>query len=72
MSPTSKTDTAAAILNAQDQGYQAYLNGVPIPECPFDASTAELRTAWIRGYSASRTDRARANRDAASDNSTSN
>lgn len=64
MSQTSKTAETALILKAQDEGYQAYLNGVPIPECPYDASSAELRTAWVRGYSASRTDRARANRRA--------
>lgn len=64
MSQTSKTAETAAILKAQDEGYQAYLNGVPIPECPYHGSSAELRTAWIRGYAASRTDRARANREA--------
>lgn len=64
MSHMSKTTEAAAILRAQDEGYQAYLNGMPIPECPYDASRAELRTAWVRGYAASRTDRARANREA--------
>lgn len=64
MSHTSKTTEAAAILRAQDEGYRAYLNGLTIPECPYTASSAELRTAWVRGYAASRTDRARANRDA--------
>lgn len=72
MSHTSKTTQAAAILHAQDEGYQAYLNGLKIPECPYDADHPELRTAWARGYAASRTDRARANRDAANDNSTTN
>lgn len=62
MSQTSKTAETAAVLRAQDEGYQAYLNGVTIPECPYDSSTAKLRTAWVRGYAASRTDRARANR----------
>lgn len=64
MSPTSKTTTAAAILTAQDEGYMAYLNGVTIPECPYTGETPELRSAWVRGYAASRTDRARANREA--------
>ena len=67
MSHTSKVTEAAEILRAQDEGYQAYLNGLKIPECPYDASRAELRTAWVRGYAASRTDRARANREVSSD-----
>ncbi|MGP9587245.1 ribosome modulation factor [Micrococcaceae sp. AOP34-BR2-30] len=66
MSHTSRTAGTAAILRAQDEGYQAYLNGVAIPECPYDGTQPELRTAWTRGYAASRTDRARANREASS------
>lgn len=66
MSHTSKATETAAILHAQDEGYQAYLNGQTIPECPYDASSAQLRAAWVRGYAAGRTDRARANREAGS------
>lgn len=62
----SRTSETTEILQAQDEGYRAYLEGAAIPDCPYDSSTPQQRIAWVRGYSASRTDRARANR-AASD-----
>lgn len=66
MSHTSKTATTAAILKAQDQGYQGYLDGLHIiHDCPYDRHALELRQGWVRGYAASRTDRARANSSAA-------
>lgn len=60
----SQTSETTALLKAQDEGYSAYLNGLAIPDCPYDRSAPELRMAWARGYAASRTDRARANRQA--------
>lgn len=66
MSPVSRT---VALLQTQDEGYRAYLDGLQIPECPHTGASAdavEHRTAWVRGYAAARTDRARANQAAAS------
>lgn len=63
----SRTSEAAAILKAQDAGYRAYLNGEHIRDCPHGLNSPEgqeLSEAWIRGYAASRTDRARENRKA--------
>lgn len=65
MSQTSRT---AAILKAQRAGYQAYLDGLHIRDCPHGLKTdeeQELSQAWTRGYAASRTDRARENQKAA-------
>lgn len=59
----SQTSETSAILHAQDEGYKAYLDGLGIPDCPY-RSDPQLREAWARGYAASRTDRARANREA--------
>lgn len=65
MSQTSRTADTAAILKAQNQGYQGYLDGLHIiHDCPYDRHAPELREGWVRGYAASRTDRARANRKA--------
>lgn len=61
----SRLSNAPAILQAQTEGYSAYLNGLRIPDCPYDANQPDLRSAWVRGYAASRTDRAHANRNAA-------
>lgn len=60
----SRLSNAPAILQAQSEGYSAYLNGLRIPDCPYGANDADLRSAWVRGYAASRTDRAHANRTA--------
>lgn len=60
----SHTSKAQDILKTQQEGYNAYLQGVHIRNCPYKADTPENTTkqqAWIRGYAASRTDRARAN-----------
>lgn len=68
-STMSRTSEAAAILKAQDAGYRAYLNGEHIRDCPHGLKTADeqkLSQAWVRGYAASRTDRARENRAAQS------
>lgn len=60
----SRLSNMPAILQAQTEGYSAYLNGERIPDCPYDAHHPELRSAWVRGYAASRTDRTQANRQA--------
>ncbi|MGJ9374355.1 ribosome modulation factor [Nesterenkonia sp. CF4.4] len=63
----SRTSETAAILKAQEAGYRAYLDGLHVRECPHGMDTAEeelLGHAWLRGYAASRTDRARENRKA--------
>ncbi|MGP5022528.1 Rmf/CrpP family protein [Glutamicibacter arilaitensis] len=57
----------AETLKIQQEGYAAYLQGIHIRNCPHPRDTpenTERQTAWFRGYAASRTDRARANRNA--------
>lgn len=61
----SRSSSAVQILKAQSEGYSAYLNGLSIPDCPY--TEPELHSAWVRGYAASRTDRAHANRDSTSE-----
>lgn len=63
MSHTSISPTE--ILKIQQEGYNAYLQGIHIRDCPYSQDTSEnteKQQAWFRGYAASRTDRARANR----------
>lgn len=57
----------AETLKIQQDGYNAYLQGIHIRDCPYPRDTEEnlaRQTAWFRGYAESRTDRARANRNA--------
>lgn len=57
----------AEILKYQQEGYRAYLNGSNPNACPYSLQTEEEATkqdAWFRGFAASKTDRARANRAA--------
>lgn len=62
MSHMSKQETLAT----QQEGYRAYLAGLAPTENPYPLDTEpERKTAWFRGYAASKTDRARANREAA-------
>lgn len=60
----SLTSKAQDTLNTQQEGYNAFLQGVHVRDCPYKTDTPEntaKQQAWIRGYAASRTDRARAN-----------
>lgn len=55
----------AEILQCQQEGYNAYLEGKEPTACPYKLGTPEgeaMGDAWFRGYAASKTDRARANR----------
>lgn len=55
----------AEILKYQQEGYRAYLNGTNPNACPYGLQTDEeaaKQDAWFRGFAASKTDRARANR----------
>lgn len=67
MSPTlSKSE----IVTTQQEGYRAYLAGMKPTSNPYPRDSAldlERQGAWFRGYAASRTDRARANRVAAAE-----
>lgn len=63
----SRTSGNVLILQTQNEGYKAYLDGLHPRDCPYGSDTEENQTkqkAWFRGYAASRTDRARANRAA--------
>lgn len=63
----SHTSDNAQILKTQQEGYEAFLKGVHPRDCPHKSDSPENKTkqeAWIRGYAASRTDRARANKQA--------
>lgn len=54
-------------LKIQQEGYTAYLQGLQPKDNPYPRDTpenTERQTAWFRGYAASKTDRARANRKA--------
>ena len=62
----SRTLSNAEILQCQQEGYNAYLEGQQPTACPYKLGTPEgeaMGDAWYRGYAASKTDRARANRD---------
>lgn len=53
------------VLEIQRAGYRAYLSGQSPRDNPHKRESAESiqrQEAWFRGYAASRTDRARANR----------
>jgi ribosome modulation factor len=55
----------AEILKYQQEGYRAYLKGSTPKACPYSLQTEEeaaKQDAWFRGFAASKTDRARANR----------
>ena len=55
-------------MEIQRAGYRAYLAGESPKENPYKRDSPEnleRQTAWFRGYAASKTDRARANREAA-------
>lgn len=65
MSPTL---SKAEILRCQQEGYNAYLEGKQPTACPYKLGSPKgeaMGDAWFRGYAASKTDRARANRSAA-------
>lgn len=54
-------------MKIQHEGYAAFLAGKTPKECPYGRATAEdvlRQEAWLRGYAASRTDRARKNKEA--------
>lgn len=64
-SKMSPTLDRPEVLKIQQEGYRAYLNGQHPKECPYPRQTpedVERQEAWFRGFAASRTDRARANR----------
>lgn len=64
----SRTAGSVLIFQAQTEGYQAYLEGKHPRDNPYESGSEDSETkqkAWFRGYAASRTDRARANRAAA-------
>lgn len=55
------------IGGCQQEGYNAYLEGKEPIACPYTLGTSEgeaMGDAWFRGYAASKTDHARANRAA--------
>lgn len=57
----------AEVLEIQRAGYRAYLAGQSAKDNPHKRESAESiqrQEAWFRGYAASKTDRARANREA--------
>lgn len=60
----SHTSNTAHTLKIQQEGYNAFLQGIHPRDCPYKNDSPENKQnqeAWIRGYAASRTDRARAN-----------
>lgn len=60
--------TRSEVLEIQRAGYRAYLAGESPKENPYKRESEESiqrQEAWFRGYAASKTDRARANREAA-------
>lgn len=62
--------TRSEVLEIQRAGYRAYLSGESPKENPYNRESEESiqrQEAWFRGYAASKTDRARANREAARD-----
>lgn len=63
----SRTLSNTEILQCQQEGYNAYLEGREPTACPYKLGTLEgeaMGDAWFRGYAASQTDRSRANRAA--------
>lgn len=61
----SHTSNIAHTLKIQQEGYEAFLQGIHPRDCPYYSDTPENeknQEAWFRGYAASRTDRARANK----------
>ena len=70
--PTESTESLIGrneTMEIQRTGYRAYLAGQSPKENPYtreSAESLERQTAWFRGYAMSKTDRARANRAAAS------
>ncbi|MBG6184727.1 ribosome modulation factor [Arthrobacter sp. CAN_A214] len=69
--PTEPTESLIGrneTMEIQRTGYRAYLAGLSPTQNPYkreSAESIERQIAWFRGYAASRTDRARANRQAA-------
>lgn len=59
----SRMSDTTGTLKTQQEGYQAYLDGLHVRDCPY-LDNQELREAWSRGYVAARTDRARENQKA--------
>ena len=62
--------TRSEVLEIQRAGYRAYLAGESPKENPYKRESEESiqrQEAWFRGYAASKTDRARANREAKAD-----
>ena len=60
--------TRSEVLEIQRAGYRAYLAGESPKDNPYKRESEESiqrQEAWFRGYAASKTDRARANREAA-------
>ncbi|GAB3244374.1 ribosome modulation factor [Arthrobacter pigmenti] len=55
------------VIDAQLEGYRAYLSGQAATENPKSRDDPDQRQAWYRGYASARTDRARANKTAAND-----
>lgn len=65
--PTEPLLSRNETMEIQRTGYRAYLAGHPFTANPYkrdSAESIERQAAWFRGYAASRTDRARANREA--------
>lgn len=65
--------TRSEILQCQQEGYNAYIEGKQPTACPYKLGTPEgeaMGDAWFRGYAASKTDRARANNQAAAPEAT--
>lgn len=55
------------VLATQRAGYRAYLAGQSPKDNPYtreSADSVQRQEAWFRGYAASKTDRARANKEA--------
>lgn len=62
--------TRSEVLEIQRVGYRAYLAGQSPKDNPHKRESEEStqrQEAWFRGYAASKTDRARANRQAQDD-----
>lgn len=61
----SHTFSRAEIIQCQQEGYRAYLEGKQPTACLYKLGTPEgeaVGDSWFRGYAASKTDRARVNR----------
>lgn len=74
--PTETTEpelSRSETLEIQRAGYRAYLAGESPKDNPYTRETEEdiqRQSAWFRGYAASKTDRARANRESTKTGST--